>query len=385
MNNALVKKTIKRILLAASLLAIMAGSYFHVMDSYELETLDLRFRLRPHIPTAGDVVIVEIGDDTIAKLGRFPFDRSYHAFLIRALSAAGAKAIVFDLFFSEEARNDAEFASAAGSAGNVYFPYVFELDYKKRRGLPVSGGYAAKNLDALNAAAKGTGHINVIPDMDGKYRRVPAYIQYGGSACPYLALKVAYDYLGIQEKDVRIAPGKSVDIGRSIRLPLDENSLVLVNYSGPWGAGYKHYSYVDIMQSYLAALTGRRPNVDFSVFRDKVCFIGLTAVGTVDLHPNPFDTLYPAVGLHAEVFNSVVKNSFIRRAPGWANLAALLFLIALVSALVLSTRPLRALFILFSVVSVYVLAAIVVFDIFGLWLDIIYPVLVIVLLHLSRT
>ena len=74
----------------AVILALAAVSYFHLLDNYELETLDFRFLLRPKIQTTDKVVLIEIGEDTIERLGRFPFDRSYHAMLVKALSEAGA-------------------------------------------------------------------------------------------------------------------------------------------------------------------------------------------------------------------------------------------------------------------------------------------------------
>jgi CHASE2 domain-containing sensor protein len=96
---------------------ILAGSYLRVFDSFELDTLDSRFRYRPAISVTDKVVIVEIGDDTLAQLGRFPFDRSYHAAIASALREAGAKAVVFDIFFSEESPSDPELAGAMRKAG----------------------------------------------------------------------------------------------------------------------------------------------------------------------------------------------------------------------------------------------------------------------------
>ena len=103
-------------------LAILAGSYLRIVDSYELETLDLRFLIRGSVPASDKIAIVEIGDDTIRKLGRFPFDRSYHTLLIKAISDSGGAIILFDLFFSEPSDGDAELESAIAKAGNVYFP-----------------------------------------------------------------------------------------------------------------------------------------------------------------------------------------------------------------------------------------------------------------------
>lgn len=371
MKTDSILKLLRLALLAALASLILAGSYLHVMDSYELPTLDLRFRLRPTLPTTDKIALIEISDDTIAKIGSFPFDRSYHSIIVNALSEAGAKAIVFDLFFSEPSPADAEFEKAIKKAGSVYFPLVFELPSQKIVGIPQATGCAVKNLEGLNAGAKGMGHINVIPDVDGKYRRVPAHIQCSDGVYPYLGLKVACDYLGIPEGAAKI--------------PLDEHSLMLINFSGAWDKTYKHYSYVDILQSYVAPLNKEEPTLDLKIFKDKVCIIGLTAVGTVDLHPNPFDPLYPAMGMHAEAFNSVINNSFLRRASREANLAVLIALCALISALVLKTKPLRGFFILFSAVTVYVLASILAFNHFGVWVDIIYPMLIVVFLHLSLT
>lgn len=381
-----VKQMAKVIVFAVMALAILAGSYFRVLDSYELETLDLRFILRPQAPVTDKVAIIEIGDDTIKKLGRFPFDRSHHAIITRALSEAGAKAVIFDIFFSEPQKSDGVFEDAVRKAGNVYFPAVLDIDAGRPGALPRASGYAARCLEGLSSAAKGVGHINVIPDIDGKFRRAPAYIRHDGrSPMPYLSLLVACDYLGIPQKDVKFAPGEYLDLGSGIKVPLDERSNIITNYSSKWGRSYCHYSYVDVAQSYLAKIAGEKPNMDLALLKDKVCIIGLTAVGTVDLHPTPFDPLYPAMGMHAEVFNSVVSNRFIRRASPAANFAILIFLSSLVAAVVLKIKPLKGIFYLLSLMAILVLSSMVLFNASGLWIDVAYPLLCMVIVHLSLT
>ena len=385
MKTDALKKITGRAILPVIAAAVLAGSYFHILDSYELITLDLRFRLRPQIPVTDTIAIIEISDDTIEKNGRFPCDRSYHAILAKALGEAGARAVIFDIFFSEPSKSDGDFVDAVKGAGNVYFPVVFDLD-PQRGNVPYAGRFAARNLESLNGVSRGVGHINVIPDVDGKFRRAPAYVQYENYLLqPYLSLLFACDYLGIPQKDVKFVPGKYVDLGSATRIPLDEHSNIIVNFSASWGRSFKHYSFVDIIQSHLAKMTGEAPNIDLKALKGKVCIIGLTAVGTVDLHPNPFDTLYPAVGMHAEVFNSIITRNFIRRAPRGANLSILAFLAALISALVLKTKPLRGFFILFAVITTFVLVGMLVFNYFGLWIDLIYPILVVAMLHLSLT
>lgn len=364
---------------------ILAASNFRLLDSYELETLDFRFKLRPKIPTTDKIALIEIGEDAIEKLGRFPFDRSYHALLVKALSEYKAKAVVFDIFFSEPHKDDAELEGAIKEAGNVYMPYVFDIDTKKSSKVSTASGYIAKNLDGFSLAAKGTGHINIAPDVDGKFRRIPLYVKYKGSLYPYVSFLISCDYLGIDQNKALLVPGRSVSLGRDLKIPLDERSNMIINFSGKWGSSYRHYSYVDVLQSYLAKLSGQKPILDLSVLKDKVCIIGLTAAGTVDLHPNPFETLYPGVGLHAEVFNSLINRSFITRASGAVNLGILIFLGLLVSLLTLRTRPVSMLTILIGIVAIFSLISVLLFNIFGLWIDLFNPVFIMVLLYLSFT
>jgi adenylate cyclase len=66
---------------------------------------DLRFLQRTQLKgsePSGKVVVAAIDEAAIAKFGRFPWDRRVIAALIDKLDAAGAKAIGFDMSFSDE-------------------------------------------------------------------------------------------------------------------------------------------------------------------------------------------------------------------------------------------------------------------------------------------
>lgn len=56
---------------------------------------------------------------------------------------------------------------------------------------------------------------------------------------------------------------------------------------------------------------------DLAVLRDKICFIGLTATGTTDISPQPFDKDFENVGTHPSVFNTILQQDFIRIVPTW--------------------------------------------------------------------
>jgi adenylate cyclase len=360
---------------------IFAGSYFRVFENYELDALDFRFRIRTAIPVTDKVVIIEIGDDSVQQLGRFPFDRSYHAALVKALTQAKAKAIVFDIFFPEPQDSDDEFQQAIYAAGNVYLPFVFELDYAKKATLPVADAFTANSLESFRELAKGTGHINVIPDSDGKFRRVPLFIQYKDTLFPYLSFLLSLDFLGIPQQDVKMEAGRYIACGSYTTIPLDKESNIIVNYTGKWGDSYKHYSYVDILRSYIAKLSGEKPVIDLNEFKDKICIIGLSAAGTIDLHPNPFDPLYPSVGIHADIFNSIIQKKFISRASQLTNLFILLLISLLTVWIFFKTKPLRGLYSLVGIAIGFVLLCYFLFVIWGVWIDMFYPVLAMVFIY----
>jgi CHASE2 domain-containing sensor protein len=379
------KKILAFIVLPLAALFIFAVSFFHWLDSYEFETLDARFLLRPPIKVTDKVVFIEIAEDTFEKLGRFPFGRNYHALLTKALSEAGAKYIFFDLFFSEPQEYDSEFEEAMKSAGNVYLPLALEINTRKKTKLFAAHGYRAKSLDSLRKSAKGDGHINIVEDIDGKFRKVPVYIKYQEAFYPFVSFLMACDYLGIKRQDIKFIPGKYVICGKNLKVPLDENSNMLINFSGKWGATYKHYSYADVLQSYLADMSAQKPVIDLNIFKDKVCIVCLTAAGTVDLHPNPFQELYPAAGIHAEVFNSIINKQFVRRSPRRLNLLILVILVAVTALFTLKTKPIKGLLFSLAIVFLFIIIAAALFDIYGLWIDLFYPICVIFLVYLAFT
>lgn len=364
-------------------LAILFASYFRLADNYELEALDLMFNLRPKPVTTDNIVLIEIGDDTIRNFGQWPIARNYHALLVNALSEAHIKSIIFDIFFSEPTTDDSCLERAINNAGNVYLPFVFELN-KKRAPFAAATGYAEKNLKRLSLVDKGEGHINIFPDIDGKFRRVPLLIRYKDRWYPHISFLATCDYLEVPIKSVRMVPGKYISFG-DVRIPLDDHSNMIINFSGKWGKAYQHYSYYDIVQSYLAPIAGQKPILDLNIFKNKICIVGLTATGTSDLHPSPLEALYPGFGIHMEIVNSILNKHFICRASRGVNLAILMLLVICIVTTTLRMKPIKGLFLLILVELLLGISGILVFNAFGIWLDFFYPAIVLIMLYLSLT
>ncbi len=377
-------KLCRYLILPIVAISALLVSYLQLADNYELETLDFRFHLRPAPATTDKVVLIEIGDDTLKNLGQWPIARNYHALLIKALSESGAKSIIFDIFFNETREYDDDLESAIRDAKNVYLPFVFELDPKRRAAFASATGYTAKNLLRFSLADKGEGQINIFPDIDGKFRRIPLLVNYAGSWYPYISFLATCDYLGLSVKDAVISPGRYINLG-SLKIPLDDSSNMVINFSGKWGRTYKHYSYSDIVQSFVAPAIGQKPILDLKLFKDKVCVVGLTATGTVDLHPNPFETLYPGFGIHAEVFNSLLSGRFISRASKGINLIILVILSIVTAVITLRMKPIKGLLILILIELFFLTLAVLIFNIWGAWIDLFYPAMILTLLYMSLT
>ncbi|MFC1590402.1 CHASE2 domain-containing protein [Candidatus Omnitrophota bacterium] len=378
-------KILKISLLVAVIILALAVSYFRVLDNYELELLDIRFRSRPYRDGMPEVALIEVGDDTLEKLGKWPIGREYHAALIKALTQAGARMIVFDVFFPEPGDSDDVLEAAMRESGRVYLPYVLNISPKAEGGIRTAAGYTAKNIPRFEAACRGSGNIAIVPDIDGKYRRVPLLAEYDNRIHPFLSFLVACDYLGIPQSRIRISPGKHISMAGEFKIPIDENSNLFVNYSAPWGSAFRHFSYIDILQSSFADRTGQEPILDLSVLKDKICIVGSTATGTVDLRPTPLERIYPAVGIHAEVINAINRRSFIRRLSRAGNLALLLILSILIAFITLKMRPFKGALILAGILCLFIASAFIAFIAFGLWVDLFYPLILLPSLYLILT
>lgn len=361
-------------------------SYVRAFDEFEYSTLDFRYLARPPLPVDKDIVIIEVGDDSIEKIGKWPFPRSYHTLLINALRASGVKTVVFDIFFSEHKEGDDEFARAVKDAGNVYMPYIFELNRTHPDPSRIyASGHAAPLIDSLHDAAHGVGFINVKPDIDGKVRRIPPFIEYEGTSYPHMTVLSAVNELGYDWKDVDVTPGKRLIIGGEVVVPLEEDSSILVNYPDGWGKAFRHYSYVDILQSYLADVTGQEPILDLTELEGTTCFIGLTATASPDAHPSPTEPLYPGIGVHTSVFNSFMYNSYLFRLNRWWNLLILIVLGIVTGIITSHSRKRIALLGVIVEMAAYFIIALILFWPFGIWVDVFFPLVTIACVYVIIT
>jgi serine phosphatase RsbU (regulator of sigma subunit) len=344
------RKARKPLLFLVLLAVICLGSYFRWLEVFELITFDWRMRLRSRQPIHSDIAIIEIGNDSIKQIGRWPFDRKYHARLIEVLSKYGVKQIFFDVIFGEKTLSDDELIQATKRVGNVYFPRGKNVDL----------------IEGLRDNCRGYGHINIEPDIDGKRRYIQPFIKVNYETISQLSILMASDYLGRSIKE--------------LNLPLDEKGRFIVNYAGTWKETYKHYSYADILVSFEQIKLGMTPRLNLSELKDKVCFVGLSAVGSTDIAATPLEVAYPQVGVNVNIFNSIITTNYVKRVTRVINLLILVLLLGLIVWLF---RRSRGTFIWFlwitTLLITFLFSSIAIFIWRGLWIDLVYPITILLI------
>lgn len=333
---------------------------------------DLRFNLLlPFTKRAQSdhkIAIIDIDEDSIVEVGRFPWSRHKVAHLVDKLGEAGVIVIAFDVVFSEPEENptqtiaqlapsavmkqlaqqsawqslaasvDADlhmaesvaqqdvvlgffFQDQAQYQNGLLPPSVFSVPETWRESLVVTDrpGYTA-NIASLQQAATGGGFVTMFPDFDGTVRRAPLVIRHGDELYPSLALGAALRYLFLESIEPLVAEVGDVLTVTQVAVsefpaPTDAQGFVSVPYQGK-AYTYPYYSAADVMFDRLEP----------GVLEGAVVFIGTSAIGLADLRSTPMGPQYPGVEVHANILDALLSGGFPQK-PDWSAGAVLLQLI----------------------------------------------------------
>jgi adenylate cyclase len=375
-----------------------------------LRILDGQFRLRYAVlgrqPVDPSVVHVDIDDASLRDIPDSMGRAQLVARLLDVLRECGVSAVALDMLFVERegATRDDELSRAVSSSAVVYFPVV--LRPSGRRGgaggseadavpseafwgpakgpgrFPVREAMAGFSSAAgVLAGARGVGHINIFPDPDGVYRRVPLFLRVGPRLVPSLALRTACGYLGVGGEAVDmqgarrlVLRGAAYPDGRQkdLVIPVDPEGRLLLDLPGPWADSFPHYPAARLLEAAgdASLLEQMRDEMD----RDIVVLSDVSSSGK-DYGPTALEEYYPLSGLHAAALSSILRGQFLSQPPIWvtavcaALAAALLFLLAV--------RFRGAPFLLLSLITlaVFLAAAAALFLFVRIAIDVILPAL----------
>ena len=279
-----------------------------------------------------------------------------HASLIDYLSRGKPALIVYDVLFADAdlrigfpyggetwsgAESDQALADTVKKAGNVILAAdaTFLGQTSDAQAWPDQGyrlnapGLLERQVifppaGALSTAATALGHTFLSLDADGPVRHVVPFVRSGDRAMPSLGLSAALRASGIAPSSVRI-DGSSLIAGDRM-MPLERREVKtedgsrgmfwgLIHFRGPAflpdmkSRPYAHYSFFDLLYSAEQILAEKKPDVDPSLFRDKIVFVGVTAAGLHDVFETPFaGGVMPGVQIHASVADDFLSNRFMR-------------------------------------------------------------------------
>lgn len=313
--------------LIGALLSVIAGLGVHQNDwsrALENASYNLLFYPRP-IQPVDDVAIVYLDEESHKELNQKfnqAWDRQLHARLVEQLTAAGAKAVVFDIVFSDPGPNsvaDEQFAAAIKANGHVVLAAdVVATAYGV-------GGVAAKSVtppwEKFSEVAGAVGSAEMMPDADMIIRQ----------------------HLPASQDDM--LPSLSWATAEMLRLPttLDASS----RFRFRWLDYYGPPSTIPNV-SYHRALS--EVNEATNRFRDKVVFIGARtftkfAGERKDEYRTPYSSWYPdhpfmaGVEIQATLFLNLLTEGWLSRLSPGQERWILVFIGLLAGAGLIRLRP----------------------------------------------
>lgn len=320
-------------------------------------TMDIMFRIRGACPDSGRVVIIDIDEKSLSRLGQWPWPRNVMAKITDHLIQSGVRAVGYDILFAEQDRTspayfishldektalkipealvqklgndpaldyDQVFAEAL-SRGPTVLGYGFQFvddGLKSIHAQPFPSGVirldpATLQFDKISlipafravlnhqsvAASRSEGFINVLTDDSGIARQVPLVMVMDQIPYSSLALEVFRVGMDIPEMIIhassRIKGVRQPVLGLSIGdkfIPTDGFGRIFVNYRGPAGT-FDYISAVDVLENEI------RPEL-----KDKFVFIGASAAGLLDLKATPFGSAVPGVEVNAAIVDNLIQS-----------------------------------------------------------------------------
>ena len=433
-----------RIRLSAILLplAIIAGALGlraadpPFVEAWRLAVFDGFQRLAPRPWADAGVRIVDIDDETLARIGQWPWPRTVVADLAAKLADAGAAAIAFDVVFAEPDRtspravlplwaeaagrpelrdladglpdHDAVFATTLAATPSIlgFAPVEARTREISRKWALAYGGPdprpylsaypgAVANLPALEAAAKGIGSFGTGVERDGTIRRVPLFVRLRSGASDADASREVYPSLAAEA--LRVAQGvglhRLTSVGASgetgfgaqtglvaarigqFNVPLDAQGRVWLHDSGPQPA--RTVSAWRVLEDQAPADT----------FDGTIVFVGTSAAGLKDLRATPLNPVAAGVEIHAQIVEQIVEGRFLSR-PDWLDgveMIALLGVCLAVAALLAVGRATLGAVVLVGALALWVGGAWWAFRAHGLVFDPVYGAASALALYLTQT
>ena len=303
---------------------------YKIYDLFSINILNLKANQETITPS---VVIVDIDQKSIDKLGQWPWPRIIDAQLVKKINAANPSSVGLDIIFNQADKssivsiqkfykqymgyelivdglkkelwdNDQILADVLHKNKTVLAVYLREsLNENEQCNYDLNNSYlndafttyeAASmlcNVDKLHKAAKTFGFVNAQVDKDGIFRRTPLFARYKGSIIPAFSLA----NLSVLDKNIQFLSQNSINImGNTIHVN-SESEVLLHFYDKRW---YKHISAIDILEG----------NVRDIELAGKIVLIGTSIAGQHDRYLTTTRQMLDGVDIHATLIENILNN-----------------------------------------------------------------------------
>lgn len=419
------KPSIKSIgLMLTAIMLVFCYTEVDLLEVLELRTYDMRIKAKPKQRKVDNVVIAAIDEKSLKELGRWPWSRYTIARLVNKLDRLGASAIALDIVFAEPETTislrhlrmakkeialsgDNALEKALRKSNKVILSvpalqrdearFFSGLDHekvsnsiKKHAYKAIRYRYPGKarantltvysmliNLPMLENAARYTGHIAILPDVDGKLRRTPLVLSYKNWFIPSADVQAVRAHSKANNLTLHITANsiEGIQIGKRF-IQTDELGYMLINYSGPEKT-VPTYSVSDILNS----------RIKKNALKNKVVLVGTTAKGSGDVRVTPYSAVYPGVEIRANIIDNLITGHYIYK-PAWVILIDL-FLILLFGIALSWFLPRFGLGASMAITALLLTAHIMMsfytFNHYNLWFNLVYPAILILLLFINAT
>lgn len=294
--------------LIAALMSVIAAAFTLDRTMVRFDNLVYDQLLKLDRPSPSDeILLVAIDDESLGRIGRWPWPRETHAQLIETLGQANPRAIAYDVLFLEPGpgTGDERLGAAIAEAKPLFVP--LSILSPGRNGAAFD---AIEPIPAVRAAASGVGHVNLNVDSDGLVRRTA--LALGSEKQRWLHLmELVRQSVGHEPPE----PAGSISGGQK---------PVLIPFSGPAG----HWPTI----SASSVLAGEVPH---ELLRDRLIIVGATAHGLGNRYSVPSGSIMPGIEIQAHLLSGLLTDRMIGT-PG--TLALLAFALIPLWALLLVFR-----------------------------------------------
>ena len=230
-------------------LSLLSARYFDIspVETLRLKTFDYYQKISPRDVSTNDIVIVEISEEDLKTYGQWPWPRDIVAKLHTKIYQAGAKAIQYNILFSEKDRlqQDKKLEQVLPGTNTIM---MYSVKNKSTTGPVAKVGIVKQgkpdnfifsfdglvsNIPNLLQFANGAGVNIMIPSIDGTVRMIPLFVNADIGTVPNQVLETLR-VLKAKARYKIIADDKGIKevlLSKNDIIETDANSMFRINFS----------------------------------------------------------------------------------------------------------------------------------------------------------